>query len=267
MRCGASAGPALPSLCLFVLLSLVFVEASPAKGKEDSFIEITVKKGDTLTVIARRYLDDPRRWRELLQYNKVPRPNLILPGRVLRVPGYLARKPVAVVTRYSRSAEYTADERDDWADVAVALGLHNRDRLRTNSSGSVALALQDVARLMVRENSYVVIMDRKPAKSGALGVLLRSGRMESLVTPDGRKKTTFQITTPAAVVAVRGTDFTTVVDADRNTAVACNGGAVDVSAQGKTVRVRKGFAVFVKRGSAPGAPFAILRPPQVELGP
>ena len=258
-------------LRILLLVPFVSIAAAPisAKGKSDSFVEITVKKGDTLTVIARRYLDDPRRWRELLQYNEIPRPNLILPGRKLKVPGYLARQPVAVVVRYAPSAEYTADEREDWAGVSVALGLYNRDRLRTNATGSVALSLPDLARLMVRENSYLVMLDRKGKGKGegGLGVLLRSGRMESLVTPEARRKSSFQITTPAAVVAVRGTDFTTAVDGDKNTMVACAGGTVAVSAKGRTVLLQKGFAVFVKEGSAPGQPFAILRPPQVELEP
>ncbi len=264
-----------PGLSALALAAALFVtagqgvHASPAakaaKGKTESFIEITVNKGDTLTVIARRYLDDPKRWRELLRYNQIPRPNLILPGLKLKVPGYLARRPVATVVSYARSAEYSAEEKQLWAAVASDLGLYNRDRLRTDSTGTVALALPDLARLLVRENSYLVILDRKGSEG--LGLLLQSGRMESLVTPDTKRKSSFRIVTPAAVVAVKGTTFSTAVDAQSNTAVACSGGTVAVSAAGKTVTLEAGFAVFVKKGFPPGRPFAILRPPQVEIGP
>ena len=45
-----------------------------------------VKKGDTLWAIARRFLGDGRRYREIAAANSVRNPNLIFPGQKLRIP-------------------------------------------------------------------------------------------------------------------------------------------------------------------------------------
>ena len=46
----------------------------------------TVKGGDTLSLIAERMLGDMSRWPEIATLNKIPTPNLILPGQVLQLP-------------------------------------------------------------------------------------------------------------------------------------------------------------------------------------
>ena len=45
-----------------------------------------VRKGDTLWAIARRFLGDGRRYREIAAANSVRNPNLIFPGQKLRIP-------------------------------------------------------------------------------------------------------------------------------------------------------------------------------------
>jgi LysM repeat protein len=48
----------------------------------------TVRPGDTLSLIAQRFYDNPADWRWLYQANKseIPNPNVIYPGQVLSVP-------------------------------------------------------------------------------------------------------------------------------------------------------------------------------------
>lgn len=59
-----------------------------------AFRSYTVKKGDTLTGIARTQLNDADRWREIYNLNKGvigDNPNLIKPGQVLRLPAASSR--------------------------------------------------------------------------------------------------------------------------------------------------------------------------------
>lgn len=60
----------------------------PAAPTEDSHL-YTVRSGDTLSQIAKAQLGDPGRWREIWELNrdKIPDPNVIFAGAVLRLPG------------------------------------------------------------------------------------------------------------------------------------------------------------------------------------
>lgn len=235
-----------------------------ANAQKD-FIEVEIKKGDTLTVIARRYLDDPRKWRELLRYNNIPKPNLILPGLILKVPGFLGKQPLAEVMRVASVSEMAQSSAGPWETLARDQKLFDQDRLKTDATGSVSLNLPGSGRLLIRSNSYVVLLKENLAQKKSSRVLLRSGRMESFLKPQEKPRKGFEVDTPAAQVSVRGTKFVTVVDKDKNTSVSCEKGKVAVSAQGKTVEVPAGFAVFVKKGQPPGKPFTTLPPPKVEI--
>jgi len=45
-----------------------------------------VQKGESLSLLAKRYYGDPQRWRELALLNRAPNPNLVLPGEDVLVP-------------------------------------------------------------------------------------------------------------------------------------------------------------------------------------
>jgi nucleoid-associated protein YgaU len=50
----------------------------------------TIQERDSLTGIAERYLNDPRRWREIASINGLDEPNKIAPGTRIKLPGALA---------------------------------------------------------------------------------------------------------------------------------------------------------------------------------
>ena len=60
-------------------------------------LELKIQAGDTLHAFAKRYLNDPARWPELLEYNKIPsgNPDLILPGDTVKVPIEMVKDEIA----------------------------------------------------------------------------------------------------------------------------------------------------------------------------
>ncbi len=68
-------------------LLLLTGPALPAAAAEE-LQTIVVKPGDTLWSISNTYLKDPKRWNELLKYNRLPAadPSIALPGMPLKVP-------------------------------------------------------------------------------------------------------------------------------------------------------------------------------------
>ncbi|MDI6751413.1 MAG: LysM peptidoglycan-binding domain-containing protein [bacterium] len=53
----------------------------PKEGTE----KVTIKKGDTLWELARRYFNDPTKWPEFNKFNKITDPNLIHPGEKIGI--------------------------------------------------------------------------------------------------------------------------------------------------------------------------------------
>src|SRR5438309_6347066 len=53
---------------------------TPAHAADEAMLEFTVIQRDTLIHLSRTVLVSPRAWREVARINKLPDPNLILPG-------------------------------------------------------------------------------------------------------------------------------------------------------------------------------------------
>ena len=76
-------------------------------------------------------------------------------------------------------------------------------------------------------------------------------------------KPDYQIRTPSCVIGVRGTMFTTIVSASRDSWVAVEEGQTTVTAQNVTVTVNAGQTTFVAFGQPPTPPSASPPPPAV----
>ena len=76
-----------------ILLFLLFFLFTLNLFSED-FGNYTVVKGDSLSKISKEHLSDPRKWRELLLYNKIESPNLIKPGLVIKIPDFLSKTKI-----------------------------------------------------------------------------------------------------------------------------------------------------------------------------
>lgn len=236
----------------------------PLSAQKD-FTEITVSKGETLSVIAKKHLDDPKRWRELLKYNNVPKPDLIFPGMKLKIPDFLARRPIAVVNYTRIVAEYFAAAASTWSPTRKNLNLFSKDRVRTREAGLLRLEIKN-GLLTLGKNTILVLDNKVLEKQSSTRVLLQKGRLHTLYKKQkGAKFPGLLIRTPAAIASVRGTELVTTVDEAENTTVGCYEGLVGVEAQGKTVEVPAGYGTFVKKGQPPSEPFLLPTAPKIDV--
>lgn len=231
---------------------------------EGDGITIVVEKGQTLSIISKTYLDDPRKWKELLKSNQIDNPNLIIPGMKLWIPGSLGKKPLADLQRYSGKTEVlkVSQKSADWAGATIGEGLYVKDEVRTFKESEAQFLLLSGSRFEITENSHV-IMEKGKSDTEPDELYLRKGRIRSIIQ---KKPTTnqrmFLLKTDAAVSEVRGTDFITEVDSTGNTTLSCYEGIVAVTAQNVTVSVPSGFATFVEKGKPPLKPFSLPDPPK-----
>jgi hypothetical protein len=262
-----------PSFRLFHLLAFVFIslttlQAEPiADSNSKDGITITVAKGQTLSVISKTYLDDPRKWKELLKSNKIDNPNLILPGMKLWIPASLGKRPIAEIlkTRGDSAVFLHSKKESSWSTATTGVGMFLRDEAKTEADSIMELLLVSGSQLELAPNSHLLI-ERVKTESEPDTFFLRKGRLKAIVSKANgyTLKKMFILHTPAAIADVKGTEFLTEVDEKENTSLACYEGKVAVSAQNVTVEVNPGFATFVEKGKPPMTPFLIPQAPKID---
>lgn len=244
-------------------LAIIAAVSSPffAQQEAEKLQVIEVKRGDTLSKISKKYLEDPSQWPALLKYNQVANPNLIQPGMKLKVPAALGKKPVAVVVFKSGKAVFARAQETAWKEMYVKLGLYAEDQVKTGQNSAVHLQLSNQVVLRLQSETFIIV-NKADKNSKDTIFTLQEGRLQAQA--EGLRKNSGQmaIRTPSAVAAVRGTIFE--LNATKSeSGLACYEGQVDVSAQKVTVKVPTGMGTFVEKGKAPMQPFKLPLPPQV----
>jgi hypothetical protein len=142
-------------------------------------------------------------------------------------------------------------------EVKISAGdrLHSGDALRTGSRSKADLEAPDfAARFAIASKTRFKLAHDRP------GVLLEveRGSLRAIFgkLPEGDVRERL-VTTPSAVLAVRGTEYGIEVEKDGDTSVAVFEGLVEVSdprGVGEPVRVQAGNSTRVRKGKAPSRP-------------
>lgn len=250
---------------LFFPISETFADSKKQtiQPNQEDGITIIVEKGQTLSIISKTYLDDPRKWKELLKSNQIDNPNLIIPGMKLWIPKSLGKKPLADLQRFTGTTEVLkiSQKQNDWAKAKNGEGLYAKDEVRTLKESEAQFIFLSGSRFEITENSHV-IMERGKSETEPDEIFLRQGRIRSLIpkTSNPNQKM-FLLKTESAESVVKGTDFLTEVDQNGNTTLSCYEGSVAVTAEKITVLVNSGYATFVEKGKPPLKPFPVPNPP------
>jgi len=242
------------------LMGLMMLLRHNAFGAAEELQTIIVKPGDTLWSISNTYLKDPKKWNEILKYNRLPSadPSIALPGMPLKVPVNLIKEQYRaarlvyfindVMTRKSGGA--------DWKGVSGGMDLYKGDTLRTRVDARADVKFYTGEVLNLFPNSIAVL---RPPNDKNTDVRLMAGEMRGLrsrvVTPSSR-------ITPKT----KDTEFGAKIREDLTTVVQVFKGRADVEAGGKTVEVPAGFASEVKMDMAPSQPVKLPPLPQLADG-
>ncbi|TGM31675.1 FecR domain-containing protein [Leptospira biflexa] len=244
--------------CQFPLL------AEPEAALEP--ITITVQKGETLSLISERHLSDPKRWPELLKYNKIPNPDLIKPGLSLVVPVFLRKSVVGVTEFVMGQVEWNGTGgKGPWVPLKLGQELHPNDQIKTNGKGKTDIHINQVGMVRILNNSHFEVKGEMK-KGGPVTVALFKGSLDAKVTKSNPPTTEhkFNIVSPSSTAGVRGTEFRVELDEKLSSTISCFEGVVDVNAQGKTVELTQGMATFVEKGKSPVQPYKIPEAPRIK---
>ncbi|NND68544.1 MAG: LysM peptidoglycan-binding domain-containing protein [Halioglobus sp.] len=222
-----------------------------------------VQPGDTLWNLCIQYTAVKGCWKELGVYNDIRDDRGIQPGTDIRIPvAWLLEIPlVGKVLNVQGAVTYQLQPGSNPLPLAagqdIALG-----SLLVSREGSAAIQLGNHSQILLRPNSVLRIDTMSVGESAGQTSTLRldSGEVEVEVKPESRSR--FEVHTPSAIAAVRGTQYRVVSlreeDSTRGEVLA---GLVAVEA-GSRLDVPAGFGVKAKAGEPLGQPRKLLDPPR-----
>lgn len=260
------------SFVVSVVLCVAFSAAA-----QDAAVDFRVSPRDTLIGLSERVFTSRAAWREIARLNRLPDPNRIYPGQVLRVPVRLMRTTALPVQVTSTVGDVRA------GGVAIEPGatLAEGQALQTGANASAVLALADGSRVRVPPSSLAeVIASRayaseteaaQAATNGWFAGTLRMlrGSVEVLASKV-KRVAPLEVTTPTAVVGVRGTEYRVHFDADANvTRSEVLDGGVSFAPADRTaaVELRGGFGAALGAESRAPVPAALLAAPDLGAMP
>src|SRR5919112_1347092 len=121
------------------------------------------------------------------------------------------------------------------------------DTLRTNEIGNLAILFSDQTQIRVGRNSTLTVNDVAGGQAGNTQLSLQAGNIWARAARGGSG---VDVKTPAAVAAIRGTDWSLSVEGSRTSLIVLEGVVELTNAQG-SVTVRQGEGAVASIGQAP----------------
>jgi len=266
----------------------------------------TVRKSDTLWDLCKTYTHVRNCWLKIGKYNGVTFPKVMSPGTRIRFPtSWLKHPPTSVKLTYLKGEVFVIRENSDNKDggsagdeIPAQLGneLFIGDSIRTGEQSSATLLFGEGSVLVIEESSYLVmdllslsgnttIVDTRvnllrgsvraivpKEHSQSLGSSVSDGQTSSnkvrVKAPSNKPKLKrrFEIETPSAVAAVRGTEFrVSAADEGERISGEVYSGVIAMSKKQKaatpTKELKKKFGLVVEKAKPIGDPVELLDAP------
>jgi len=253
------------SLCVFFLLFLI----SPLLAAPEDVVEITVREGDYVIKICEEYLEDPRQWREIARINELRNPDLIYPGQTLIIPVAFLRgvREQGEVAFVQGDVTMQAPASNEWLPVGLRALIGEGTKIRTGDMSAVEIVFGSGASFLQKSDSVSeIVRIRKKGDFREERLNIVKGRTLTKIRKATGREPRFEIETPSAVCAARGTLFRTSVDDVGCTRSEVLEGQAHVEAMRQREVVSEGEGTLVRKGEPPLRPRKLLPPPGVGIG-
>lgn len=257
------------SRCLLQVFIILVLALSPVPSDAADWV-YTVVEGDNLWDFSEKHLDSVMRFEQIRKINNVANPRRMRPGTRLRVPMQWIKSNPTPARIESILGQVTILRGTETVSVEANTGdpIWLNDSLLTGPDSSVAVQFADGSILTLHHESEMRF-DHLSAhgETGMVDSRLRllKGRVDTRVKPAVGPGSRFEIQTPSAISAVRGTAYRAAVTADNQASnVEVIEGKVRVTGAKKPRLVRAGFGTRVNPGRKPLPPQRLLAAPELE---
>ncbi len=252
---------------IMLFLCGIFFSCSLAFSYEGPTIEVTVAKKDCLINICKKYLEDSRGWRKIARINRLANPDLIYPGQRLVLPVDMLRgTPVDGKVTFIKGNAMTQEKgSEEWHPLHSGDLVKQGSGIRTAEESAVEITFEDGASFYLRPNSTLKIntASKKGFDHFMRQLYLQSGKTISRLKEATGSESRFEIHTPSAVAAARGTEFRVSVDDIEATRSEVLRGIIGVAAMKQSVEVNEGEGTLVRMNEPPLTPRKLLPAPDL----
>jgi hypothetical protein len=229
-----------------VLFATLLLAGTAAPAPAPMFV-YSVKKGESLYVLAERYFERTGDFALVRRINRITDPHHIPVGTRIRIPLSALRQSAVAARIDAYSGPVRVGGSGRMIGAVAGMMVNEGDAIETGPHAHITLRLADGSLVSIPSQSAVRIdRMRQTALTGSVDRLFEvtSGEVRAKVTPMKDGQSRFRISTPTAVAAVRGTVFRTGYDpASRTATTAVLEGKVAVTDAdaGKALEVTAGF--------------------------
>jgi len=230
-------------------------------------------EGDNLWDFSIKHLHDVSYYEKLRKLNNIENPRQMEPGTKIRVPLEWIRSNAASAELIAASGtvQHLQVEAKDYASTEQGQELSLGDRIRTGDDSTASIRFADGSVITLHSNSELRF-DHLSAygETGMVDTRLyfQQGRMDTRVMPMKGAGSRYEIHTPSAISAVRGTEYRVAVFADTDASnIEVLGGGVQVEAAGEQLLVPAGFGTQVEKGKPPSKARKLLDAPRINAVP
>jgi len=254
--------------CLMLLASI------HAGAEELGYRTHIVEPGDTLYGLAKQYTGTKDAWREIQLRNEVKNPRRLKPGSELLIP--LPSASVTVI--YIEGDVQVLDSAAGITSLEIGQKIQEETKVSVGKNSYLSLEFADGSVVRVMSDSTVRLAEvREQSKTATRKLELERGTLDVSVTPRKHpqkrkyKPNSFEVITPGAVAAVRGTRFNIAVSPEQKTTSGVTEGTVGIGSnksnsrkKNQSLAVEAGFGIPVYADGKVGAIRALLPAPQLE---
>lgn len=251
---------------LFSLLLLLL----PATGVCRDWI-YTVQPGDNAWNLGERYLKTMQYRQQFIALNNIADPLHVAPGTRLRFPLAWLKSGATMATVLFVHGDVALVPAKTGRKIPARAGmfLWAKDEIHTGSGGNVTLQFADGSKVLLQQESVLAI--ESLMKYGRTGMTdtrlhLKKGKTDNKIKPKAGPGSRFEIRTPSALAAVRGTRYRVATEQDQMQAEVSRGEVrVANATAGRNVKAR--YGILVKKTQKPQKPVPLLPPPDLSSLP
>jgi hypothetical protein len=227
---------ALSPMCTAALLPAalaapVSAPVAAASAPQPLLVPYTVTSHDTLIGLNKTLFAAPGAWKDVARINHLPDSNRLKPGQVLLVPADILHSKVVPAQLLSAFGDVQVAGKPVAAGASIAVG----DTIRTGDASSAVVQLADGSRIKLAPDSEGRLDEQRRFRvkataaaidDGLVAASLRliSGSVEVFASKVLRARP-LEVSTPTAVIGVRGTVYRVRNDVTPATAAASAGNA------------------------------------------
>jgi len=235
------------------MLACTFSTTVLSKEKESKNQEwhYTLRPSDNFQRVSKQLLNNKHSWTDLVRHNRIDDIASLEPGSIIRVPiQWLKQQPKpAKILSISGSAQIKRTKDTYFKVLKANMPIYVGDEVATKS-GTLLIKLADNSLIRLEKDSNLVF--NKLSHYGKTGMVdtklrLKKGSLSTEVTPLV-KGSSYEITTPSAVAAVRGTKFR-LETRPQETKLEVTEGSVNFSHKHGNAIVNTGEGARIKQGS------------------